>query len=84
MFNIVIERVAYTLINQMEVFDCTVDVAWNEYMHDLIKEKFTLEEVLNYIEDMQILDKVEERMKNDNGIRYTFDEIKEYIKNKTD
>lgn len=79
MFNFTIDRVADTLINQMKVFDCTIEVAWNDYMHSLITDQFTLEEVVNYIEDMEIAKIIKEREKNDNGERYTLEDVKSLI-----
>lgn len=58
-FDFEIEKVAQTFMNQMKIFNCNEEVAWNDYMHTLIKDQFTLEEVLNYIENIQILDKKE-------------------------
>lgn len=79
MFNFTIDRVADTLINQMKVFDCTMEAAWNDYMHSLITDQFTLEEVVNYIEDMEIAKIIKEREKNDNGERYTLEDVKSLI-----
>lgn len=83
MFHFTIDTVAGALINQMKVFDCTIEVAWNDYMHSLITDQFTLEEVVNYIEDMEIAKIIEERETNDNGERYTLEDVKSLIeKNK--
>ena len=76
MFNFKIDKVVDTLINQSKLFNCTMEVAWNDYMNPLITEQFTLEEVLNYIEDMQILDELEEIVKNENITGYTLEDLK--------
>lgn len=82
MLELKIEHVADTLIKQAELFNCTLAVAWNEYTHPLITEQFSLEEVLNYIEDMEIYKKLEERYKNDDGTRYSFDDARKVIDKK--
>lgn len=79
MWKFKIEKVADTLVNQARLFNCSIEVAWNDYMHSLIKEQFTLDEVLNYLEDMEILKQLEQRMKNDNGVRYSLDDVRELI-----
>ena len=48
-------------------------------MHSLITEQFTLEDVTNYIEDMQIYKVIEDRDRNDNGVRYTLDDLKKIM-----
>lgn len=80
MIELKIENVAETLINQSELFNCTIDTAWNKYMNSYVKNQFILEDVVNYIEDMQICKIIEERDKNDNGIRYSLDDLKNTIK----
>lgn len=83
MIELKIENVAETLINQAKLFNCTLENAWNNYMHSYITEQFTLEDVANYIEDMEIykiIEIIEERDKNDNGIRYSLDDLKNAIK----
>lgn len=79
MLDIKIEHVADTLVKQAKLFDCTLEVAWNEYIHPLITEKFSLDEVLNYIEDMEIYKVIEERDQNDDGIRYSLDDVRKAI-----
>lgn len=44
------------------------------------RHSFTKEEM--FLEDMAIAKMIEERDKNDNGIRYTFEEVKQMIKRK--
>ena len=80
MIELKIENVAETLINQSKLFNCTIDIAWNKYMNSYVKNQFILEDVVNYIEDMQICKIIEERDKNDNGIRYSLDDLKNTIK----
>lgn len=84
MFNFKIENVTDTLINQASLFNCSLEVAWNEHMHTLITEQFTLDEILNYIEDMQIFEQIEERFRNDNDTRYTLDDVRKMINNRLD
>lgn len=79
MFEFKIENVAEALINQAKLFGCTIDVAWNKHMHSLITEKFTLEDVVDYIENMQIYKVIEDRDRNDNGVRYTLDDLKKIM-----
>lgn len=83
MIELKIENVAKTLISQAKLFNCTLETAWNNYMHSYITEQFTLEDVANYIEDMQIykiIEIIEESDKNVNGIRYSLDDLKNAIK----
>ena len=80
MIELKIENVAETLINQAKLFNCTIDIAWSNYMHSYITNQFNLADVANYIEDMQIYKIIEERDKNDNGIRYSLDDLKNTIK----
>ena len=80
MIELKIENVAETLINQAKLFNCTIDIAWDKYMHPYITNQFNLEDIANYIEDMQIYKIIEERDKNDNGIRYSLDDLKNTIK----
>lgn len=44
-----IERVANTLTDLKKMFKCSDKHAWDNYMHDLIKEQFTYEEVINQL-----------------------------------
>ena len=80
MIELKIENVAETFINQAKLFNCTIDIAWSNYMHSYITNQFNLADVANYIEDMQIYKIIEERDKNDNGIRYSLDDLKNTIK----
>lgn len=80
MIELKIENVAEILINQAKLFNCTIDIAWSKYMHSYITNQFKLVDVANYIEDMQIYKIIEERDKNDNGIRYSLDDLKNTIK----
>lgn len=36
-----------------------------------------ISDALNYIEDIHILEKVQNRLENDNGVRYTLEDLKE-------
>lgn len=44
-----INRVAETLIEQCEFFNCSLDMGWKSYMHPIITEQFSLQEVKEYI-----------------------------------
>lgn len=39
-----------------------------------------ISDALNYIEDIHILEKVQNRLENDNGVRYTLEDLKEINK----
>lgn len=78
-FNFEIERVVKVLKELSYLFDCSLSYAWKNYMHDLIKEQFTLRDIFNYLEDMHIIKIVEERTNNDNGVRYSLDDLKKEV-----
>lgn len=42
-----------------------------------------ISDALNYIEDIHILEKVQNRLENDNGVRYTLEDLKEINKERT-
>ena len=48
MWNFEIDKVVETVKNQMKMFNCEFDEAWNKYMHPIITEQFTLEQVKEY------------------------------------
>lgn len=50
-----IENVSKVLIKQCELFNCDLDTAWSNYMHDLIKEQFTLSEVKYHLKNKKNL-----------------------------
>lgn len=45
-----ISRVAEVLISQASLFDCTIEEAWDKYMHPLITNTFKYEDVKDYID----------------------------------
>lgn len=45
-----IEKTAKTLKDQVCIFNCSYEVAWEQWIHPLIKEMFTFEEVMMYID----------------------------------
>jgi hypothetical protein len=49
-FKLEISRVADTLVNQASLFNCGIEKAWNKYMHPVITEQFTFDEVKKYID----------------------------------
>jgi metal-dependent amidase/aminoacylase/carboxypeptidase family protein len=46
-----ISKVADTLVNQASMFNCNYKTAWEKYMHPIITNQFTYEEVEKYIND---------------------------------
>lgn len=76
MFEYEIDKVADMLVNKMRLYNCSAEIVWCEYIPSSIREEFTLDEVLNYIEDMSIFCIIEERMKNNTGITYTIEDLK--------
>lgn len=48
--NFKLSKVADTLVQQSVIFSCSIETAWNEYMHPIITERFTFEEVKEYID----------------------------------
>lgn len=42
--------VANTLVSQSSLFECTLEVAWKDWMHPIIVEQFSFEEVNEYIQ----------------------------------
>lgn len=47
---ITISRVADTLVSQSGMFNCSIEEAWNTYMHPLLTESFDYEDVKSYID----------------------------------
>lgn len=78
-----IEQVANKIVDKSKEFGCDFNVVWNNHMSDIDKEFFTLNDVVNYIEDMCILKVIEERDNCDNGVRYSLDDL-ENIMNEMD
>ena len=49
LFNFEIGKVADTLVSMSGMIGKDYETTWKYYIHDLIKEQFTLNEVLDYI-----------------------------------
>ena len=49
MLDMKIEDVAYSVDNLMEILDVPMVEIWDNYIHPTIKEKYTLEQVEEYI-----------------------------------
>ncbi|QJI52357.1 hypothetical protein [Psychrobacillus phage Perkons] len=45
-----ISKVADTLMSQSGLFQCSIEEAWNTYMHPILTENFDFEEVKVYID----------------------------------
>jgi len=50
-----IAKTADTLVGQASLFNCSLEEAWETYMHPAITQQFTFEEISNYIKDTIIL-----------------------------
>lgn len=50
-FKFDVNKVADTVINQMNIFGCSMEVAWKDYIHDLIKDSVSFEDVKKVIEN---------------------------------
>lgn len=53
-FQFEISKVADTLISQATMFNCNIEKAWTDYMHPLITDQFTFDEVKTYIADKAV------------------------------
>ena len=49
-FDFEISEVAKITIEQCKLFNCSIDICWEKYIHPIITEQFTLNEVKQYIE----------------------------------
>lgn len=45
MFKLDLNKVAETLLSQCDLFNCSIEDAWENYIHEIITEQFTFEEV---------------------------------------
>lgn len=45
MFKLDLNKVAETLLKQCDLFNCPTKSAWKNYMHEIITEQYTFEEV---------------------------------------
>jgi hypothetical protein len=50
-FKIEISKIADTLVSQASLFNCSIEVAWKTYMHPVLIEHTTYEEVKKYIDE---------------------------------
>lgn len=50
-FNFKLNEVADVVRIQMKIFNCSIDIAWRDYIHDIIKEQITFEQVKQVIND---------------------------------
>jgi len=48
-FEINIPKVADILISQCSLFNCSLEEGWKNYMHPVLTEQVTFEEVMDYI-----------------------------------
>lgn len=75
MINLNIEDVSRELLRQGKLNKCSLEEAWNNYVNPAITKYFSLDKVLNHIEDMCLLGMIEERVKNDGEYRYTLEDL---------
>jgi hypothetical protein len=61
LFNFDISKIASTLISQSALFDCSLEEAWEKYMHPILIEQTTFEEVKNYIMEKTALGIISEK-----------------------
>lgn len=47
-------KIAEVISFQCDVFNCSVDRAWDKYTHPIIKEHITLEEMKQFINTLKI------------------------------
>lgn len=50
-FKFELYRIAEALASQVNLFNCTYEVAWENYMHPLLTEQVSFQEVMNYINE---------------------------------
>lgn len=91
MSNINIENLIITKLCLEEILQSKMELETENDLQDSVKCGLDLsirnlnsviEMIDDKLEDSEILDIVEERIKSDDGTRYTLEDVKEYIKNK--
>jgi len=50
MFKLELSKVASILVEQSNIFECDLKTAWEKYMHPVITDQFTYEEVRLFVE----------------------------------
>lgn len=59
-FKFDISKIANTLISQSSLFDCSIEEAWKKYMHPILTEQITFDEVKKYINEKVALGLLQE------------------------
>jgi hypothetical protein len=52
LFDFDIDRIASNVLSKANLYECSLQEAWNEHVHHLLKENTTFEEVENYINSL--------------------------------
>lgn len=55
--DISVAQLADTLVSQSTLFNCSIEEAWEKYMHPYLTKQSTFEEVKSYIDDQIALGK---------------------------
>ena len=73
---ICIENVVNALVNKSRAFNCSLEYIWNNHTDLSVKERFTYDDVISYLEDDIILNNIERRLNLHSGKRYSLDDIR--------
>ena len=71
-----IGNIVNSLVNKSRMLNCSLEYVWNNHTDSEVKEKFTFDDVLHYLEDDIILSNIERRINSHNGKKYSLDDIR--------
>ena len=71
-----IGNIVNSLVNKSRMLNCSLEYVWNNHTDSEVKEKFTYDDVISYLEDDIILNNIERRLNLHSGKRYSLDDIR--------